>query len=91
MRSGSAPGPARRLAGRSWLPGDQPPPHPVPALVYAQEPGRPARRRGPASSAHGLSGRRRIAEVPPPHRWPGLGFRSNTRTRGDAQGRAGQG
>lgn len=47
VRSGSAPVPARRLGRRSLLPGNQPPPHPVPALVYAPEPGLPARLRSP--------------------------------------------
>lgn len=47
VRSGSAPVPARRLGCRSSLPGDQPPPHPVSALVYAPEPGTSARLRIP--------------------------------------------
>lgn len=45
----------------------------------------------PTPSAHGLSRRRRPAEVPPLHLWPGLEFRLHMRTRGDARGRDGQG
>lgn len=58
VRSGLAPGPARRLGRRSWPPGVQPPPHSVPALVYAPEPGLPARLRSPPlrrTASHGAS------------------------------------
>lgn len=81
VRSGSAPGPARRLAGRSWLPGDQPPPHPVPALVYAPEPGHSARLRGPASSAHGLPTAQAYCGGPAPSPLAGAWGSGRTRAR----------
>lgn len=85
VSSGSAPSPARRHSPR----GHQQPPHPDPALVYAPEPGRQARLRGPASSAHGLPRRRRTAEVRPftSGLAPGSGrTRARVGTRGGAMG-----
>lgn len=60
FHSGSAPGPACALARRHSPSGDQPPPHPVPTLVYAPEPGRATRLRGPA---HPCDARRRTAQA----------------------------
>lgn len=60
LNSGSAPAPVRGPARLLSLRGDQPPPHPVPTLVYAPEPGRAARLRRPAHSRYA---RRRTAQV----------------------------
>ena len=60
LHSGSTSGPAGRPARRLSLRGDQLPPHPVPTLVYAPEPGRAARLRGPA---HPRVARRRSAQA----------------------------
>lgn len=60
FHSGSAPGPACALARHHSPSGDQPPPHPVPTLVYAPEPGRATRLRGPA---HPCDARRRTAQA----------------------------
>lgn len=61
LHSGSTSGPAGRPARRLSLRGDQLPPHPVPTLVYAPEPGRAARLRGPA---HPRDARRRTGAGP---------------------------
>lgn len=60
LHSGSTSGPAGRPARRLSLHGDQLPPHPVPTLVYAPEPGRAVRLRGPA---HPRDARRRTAQA----------------------------
>jgi hypothetical protein len=79
LSSGSSPGSTRHLSRQHPLLGDQQPPHPpVPALVYASEPGGVlCACAAPPLATHGVVLRRRTAKPRPLRIRPGLGFRSD--------------